>query len=117
MIITKQYIIGVDEVGRGPIAGPVAVGAFVLLNGRARKLFKGVKESKQLTEKQREEWFGLIKKVKEEGKVDYCVTFQSEKVIDTKGLSFAIKKALATSLKRLKDTNFKISLSTQIPQP
>jgi ribonuclease HII len=34
--------------------------------------------------------------------VDFCVTFQSEKVIDNKGLSFAIKKALRTSLLALK---------------
>ena len=53
----KKFLIGIDEVGRGPIAGPVAVGAFVFLNSEAKKIFRGVKESKQLTEVKREEWF------------------------------------------------------------
>ena len=93
-----KYSIGIDEVGRGPIAGPVAVGAFVFLKPEAKKLFRGVKESKQLSEQKREYWFGLIQEAKRSGLVDFHVTFQSEKVIDTKGLSYAIKKALSTSL-------------------
>ncbi|MES3031071.1 MAG: ribonuclease HII [Patescibacteria group bacterium] len=95
------YTIGIDEVGRGPIAGPVAVGAFVFLKPKAKKLFKGVKESKQLSENKREEWFRKILEVQKSGQADFCVTFQSEKVIDTKGLSFAIKKCLETSLNSL----------------
>lgn len=94
----KLRLVGIDEVGRGPIAGPVAVGAFTFITSNASKLFRGVKESKQLTEQKREEWFSTIEQAKEDGHVDFCVTFQSEKVIDTKGLSFAIRKALATSL-------------------
>lgn len=96
-----RYIIGIDEVGRGPIAGPVAVGAFVFLNSDAKKLFKGVKESKQLSEVQREKWFSIIKLAKEEGWVDFAVSFQSSKVIDKKGIVFAIKTALAKSLRAL----------------
>ncbi len=97
-----KYLIGIDEVGRGPLAGPVAVGAFVFLTKDAKKLFKGVKESKQLSEEKREEWFGKIQKYKKEGYIDFAVTFQSEKVIDTKGLSFAIRNALKISLNKLK---------------
>lgn len=115
-----KYVIGIDEVGRGPIAGPVAVGAFVFLKiNEAKKFFKGVKESKQLSEKEREIWFEKISKMREgddrgndlglgSGKTrdyknlaDFAVTFQSEKVIDKKGLSFAIKKCLETSLEKL----------------
>ncbi|MES2216229.1 MAG: ribonuclease HII [Patescibacteria group bacterium] len=96
-----KYIIGIDEVGRGPIAGPVAVGSCVFLTPQARKLFRGVKESKQLTEEQREMWFARIEEARESGHVDFCVTFQSHRIIDTKGLSFAIRTALATSLESL----------------
>ena len=96
------YLMGIDEVGRGPIAGPVAVGAFVFLNPKAIRLFRGVKESKQLSEEKREEWFKKIEKVRDDGLIDFCVTFQSEKIIDTKGLSFAIKNALRLSIKKLK---------------
>ncbi len=92
------YSIGIDEVGRGPIAGPVAVGAFVFLKPQSRRLFRGVKESKQLTEQKREEWFSIIEGAEKAGHITYSVTFQSEKIIDTKGLSFAIKAALNVSL-------------------
>ncbi len=95
------YLIGIDEVGRGPIAGPVAVGAFVFLTKTSSKLFGGVKESKQLTEVKREEWFKKILEVQKKGHIDFAVTFQSEKIIDTKGLSFAIKNALRMSINKL----------------
>jgi ribonuclease HII len=97
-----KYLIGIDEVGRGPIAGPVAVGAFVFLKNEARKFFKGVKESKQLTEEKREEWYAKILEAHKLGLINFAVTFQSKKVIDEKGISFAIKKALAMSLIKLK---------------
>ncbi len=97
-----KYLIGIDEVGRGPIAGPVAVSAFVFLDPKAKRIFRSVKESKQLDEKSREKWFAIINDAKRKGLVDFCVTFQSEKVIDNKGLSFAIKNALSTSLFALK---------------
>lgn len=97
-----KYLIGIDEVGRGPIAGPVAVGAFVFLKSDAKKFFMGVKESKQLKEEKREEWYAKILEAQKLGLINFAVTFQSEKIIDNKGLSFAIKKALATSLIKLK---------------
>ena len=90
-----RYLIGIDEVGRGPIAGPVAVGAFVFLKVSAKTFFKGVKESKQLTEEKREMWFGKIEAAQKDGLINFAVTVQSEKVIDIKGLSFAIKKAMS----------------------
>lgn len=95
-------LIGIDEVGRGPIAGPVAVGAFVFLVSGASSYFKGVRESKQLKGEKREEWFGRILEMKKKGLINFEVTFQSEKVIDKKGISFAIKRALKISLKKLK---------------
>lgn len=97
-----KYPIGIDEVGRGPIAGPVAVGAFVLLKPESKKYFKGVKESKQISEERREMWFKEIKMAKKLGLINFAVTFQSEKVIDSKGLSFAIRNALRISLSKLK---------------
>ncbi|MCX6718925.1 MAG: ribonuclease HII [Candidatus Taylorbacteria bacterium] len=94
-------IVGIDEAGRGPLAGPVSVGAFAFLKPTASRLFKGVKESKQLSEKKREEWFAIIQRSKRSGVIDFCVTMKSNEIIDSKGLSFAIKSALATSLKAL----------------
>lgn len=100
----KRFLIGIDEVGRGPIAGPVAVGAFLIPSGdlkkmiQVKKIFRGVRESKQLSAENREEWFAKIVEAKKAGLIDYAVSFQSEKVIDSRGISFAIRKALAASL-------------------
>lgn len=113
------YTIGIDEVGRGPIAGPVAVGAFVFLKPAARSLFRGVKESKQLSEAKREEWFTRIQFAQKAGQVNFAVTFQSEKIIDTKGLSYAIKTALLTSLYalRIKPKSVRVLLDGGLKAP
>jgi len=50
-------VVGVDEAGRGPLAGPVVAAACILPEGAA---LPGVNDSKQLTEKQREAAFGPI---------------------------------------------------------
>jgi len=56
-------IIGIDEAGRGPLAGPVAVGGVRInvkrkaKNEKLWRIFSGIKDSKQLTERQREKWF------------------------------------------------------------
>jgi len=96
------YIIGIDEAGRGPIAGPIAVGSFVFLNPEVRVLFKSVKESKQLNESQREAWFHTIDSLKHRGHVNYSVSFISHHIIDSKGLTFSVKKGLAECLTALK---------------
>ena len=70
---TTKYIIGIDEVGRGPLAGPVAVCAFLIKDekflesaiGKAYgKVLPKLKDSKKLSKKQREVWFEFLKKQK-----------------------------------------------------
>ncbi len=97
-----KYLIGIDEVGRGPIAGPVAVGAFVFLMKDAKKHFRGVKESKQLNEEKREKWYKVIEEKCDQKLIAFSVCFQSEKVIDKKGISFAIKKCMENCFAELK---------------
>ena len=53
-----QYICGIDEVGRGPLAGPVMAGA-VILPRDARILH--INDSKKLTPKRREELYEVIR--------------------------------------------------------
>ena len=103
----SRVIIGIDEVGRGPIAGPVTVGA-CQLNVSHRELQKRIKQtelplrdSKKLTAKQREEWFRIIKDWQKEG---VCITVTSSvsvDVIDRIGIAPAIARALHTCLKKL----------------
>ena len=59
--IKKNHIIGIDEAGRGPLAGPVVV-AGVKLKSRNKnlKIFRHIRDSKKLSQKQREEWFSLL---------------------------------------------------------
>jgi ribonuclease HII len=59
-----QLVAGVDEAGRGPLAGPVVAAAVILpahwRQGGAPKDLRELNDSKQLTETQREEFFGLL---------------------------------------------------------
>ena len=95
----KKWIVGIDEVGRGPLAGPVAVCALCFPVDFKQANFRHFKDSKKLSEKQREIWLQKIKQCME---IKFRVCFQSEKIIDGKGISFAIRKSLATALKALK---------------
>lgn len=53
-----RTVVGIDEAGRGPLAGPVVAAAVVFPSGT---LIKGVEDSKKLSEKKREELFPMIK--------------------------------------------------------
>ena len=107
---------GIDEAGRGPIAGPVAVGVFrsdlsiIDLKKSIKKTGLKLRDSKKLTHKERENWFEIIKKWKKEGKCDYSVTLVSAKEIDRIGIVPSINKALSNSLYKLQTTNYKLVL-------
>ena len=94
-----RYIIGIDEVGRGPLAGPVAVCALAA-TPHMLKHFRGIKDSKQLSEAQREEWLRLIK-LHRGDELRFAVSMVSAKEIDAHGITLAIRKALASSLAKL----------------
>lgn len=68
-------ICGVDEAGRGPLAGPVFAAAVVLPRGEE---IDGLNDSKKLTEKKREQLFPVIC----EKALAFCVASASEKEID-----------------------------------
>lgn len=117
---TIKYIIGIDEVGRGPLAGPVAVCSFLIKDkdfiescisltdkkpalpaGRLPKL----RDSKKLSKKQREKWFEYLKVAKTEGLCDYAISFVSPENIDKFGIVKCIQKALNESLKKVAAQN------------
>ncbi|MES2088133.1 MAG: ribonuclease HII [Patescibacteria group bacterium] len=98
-----KFLIGIDEVGRGPIAGPVAVGAFcvpVKFQDELLKFFpkNQIRDSKKLKPLVREEIYERLSLAKKSGQIEFTVIFSSSKIIDTRGLSFAIKNALAQTL-------------------
>lgn len=100
------YLIGIDEVGRGPLAGPVAVGV-LKWKVKSEKLkveegwFRGLRDSKKLSPKAREAWMVKIEEAQSEGWLEYAVAFVSPSVIDRKGIVHAITTALARALKNL----------------
>ncbi len=97
--------IGIDEVGRGPIAGPVAVGAFlVLADGFENDIAAfpvPLRDSKQLSSVQREAWYEKIAEWQADGKCDFSVVMISAGEIDSHGITKAIKKALAEALEEI----------------
>ncbi len=96
-----KYIIGIDEVGRGPLAGPVAVGAVAVPRGFDEKLFAGIKDSKKLSPELRQMWFKKIKTLAADRKLSYTVSFVSSQKIDSWGLTKAISTALERSVSKL----------------
>ena len=96
-----KTVVGIDEVGRGPIAGPVAVCALCLQNNFDKNKFKNFRDSKKLSHKQRLVWLEKINEERDKGNIVYKVSFESNKVIDDKGIVFAITRALENSLKYL----------------
>jgi ribonuclease HII len=94
-------IAGIDEAGRGPLAGPVAVGAAIIPDSFNKRFFKGIKDSKQLTEEERELWYSLAKEAKKKGELDFKVCLVSEKVIDRHGISFALRLGIRRCLSGL----------------
>jgi ribonuclease HII len=90
----KKYIAGVDEVGRGALAGPVCVCA-VLLNKNiflSKKDFRGLRDSKQLSPEKREAFARVARSCK--GVEDVRVACVANTIIDKRGIVKAI--AIAT---------------------
>lgn len=95
-----RYIVGIDEVGRGPLAGPVvvaAVAASTNLELRTSNLGLELKDSKKLTERQREKWFEWIRK----SKIVYAASAVYPKVIDRINVTNAANLAATRALARL----------------
>ena len=119
----KKFIIGVDEAGRGPLAGPITIGAIVIgpLNSRPAKggarlvppaslslkrgersgtakskILKDIKDSKKLTPRQREKWLEILK-----NNFEYKTASISSKIIDRIGIQKAVSLAVARVLHKI----------------
>ena len=90
-----RYIIGVDEVGRGPLAGPVTVAAVC---AKSFRKFRGIRDSKKFSEKQRGEW---LKKINGTQGLKISVSSVGPALIDRLGISAAARLAVGRCLKKL----------------
>jgi ribonuclease HII len=86
---------GCDEVGRGCIAGPVVAAAVILPKDYKNEL---IKDSKKLSEKQREHLYDIIIK----DSIDYSIAQISESVIDRINILQASILAMQTAISKLK---------------
>ena len=90
-----EYIAGVDEVGRGPLAGPVVAAAVILPPDFA---VLGVNDSKKLSEKRREELYDVILGEA----VDWSIGMLDPEVIDRINILEATKEAMAEAVAGLR---------------
>ena len=88
------YICGVDEAGRGPLAGPVCAAAVILPE---HLQIPGLTDSKKLTDKKRRELYPIIK----EQAIAYGIGFASEKEIDEINILQATFLAMQRALDQL----------------
>ena len=93
------HVAGMDEAGRGALAGPVAVGAVILPNDPAflAQTLTGVRDSKQMTPLERESLAPRIKEVA----LTWSVAFASSEEIDALGIVHATRLAALRTLNRL----------------
>lgn len=96
-----KYTIGIDEAGRGPLAGPVSVGVACVPVGFNWEQIPGVNDSKKLTEKKREEIFVIAQRLHKEGKLQVEVVMVSAKTIDTIRIVASITKAMQKALSKI----------------
>ncbi|XJZ28480.1 ribonuclease HII [Bacillota bacterium Lsc_1132] len=90
-----RSIAGIDEVGRGPLAGPVVAAAVILPEDF---YLPGIDDSKKLTEHKREEYASIIRKEADA----VSVSFIEPAVIDSINIYEATKKAMSAAIASLK---------------
>ena len=88
-----KNLCGIDEAGRGPLAGPLVVAGVIL-----EKEILGLNDSKVLSEKKREKLFDEIKE-----KSKYHIVFKSAKEIDDFGISFCLKSSILEIMQNLQE--------------
>lgn len=121
-----KYVIGIDEVGRGPVAGPVCVGAVLMTRenydefkkvvarlktetGGRKKLSKtdefyklgDLRDSKKLTENRRNAWSEKIHQWQKDGMLDFEYGTLTAKKIDQIGIAGALRKCVEIALEKV----------------
>jgi ribonuclease HII len=104
-------VIGIDEVGRGPVAGPVTVCAVYLSDSKQAEMeyFNNiVMDSKMLSKDSRFNIFQIIRKNKENSNLVYAVSSRSAKHVDKHGINKAIHSCMISCLKSLEKKGIKV---------
>ncbi len=91
------FIAGVDEVGRGPLYGPVVTAAVILPKGY---ILEGLNDSKKLTAKKRDKFYDIIKR----DAVSIGIGIKSPERIDEINIYAATKEAMYEAIEALEPT-------------
>lgn len=89
-----KYVCGVDEAGRGPLAGPVCSAAVILPNNI---IIEGANDSKKLSEKKREYLFDVIKSIA----ISYSIAYASVEEIENMNILNATMLAMKRAVEGL----------------
>jgi len=90
-------VVGVDEVGRGPLAGPLVTAAVSLPTDRRPAWLRELRDSKQLTARQRARLAPLI----QEGALQWAIGWVDADQLDEIGMSAALRLACRRAIQQL----------------
>ena len=103
-----QYIIGIDEAGRGPLAGPVVAAAVYLPDGFDTT---GINDSKKLSSKKRELFYNKITRA-----CPYAISEVDEKLIDEINIREATKLAMRKVVYNMSEADFVLVDGNFVPE-
>lgn len=103
-----KLVCGVDEAGRGPLAGPVYAAAVILPENIE---IEGLDDSKKLSEKKREQLYGVIT----EKALDYCIAFASVEEIEEYNILNATMLAMERAVEGLQKCDMAIIDGNRMP--
>lgn len=104
---SNEYLAGVDEVGRGPLAGPIVAACVVLDLNSLDNIILEINDSKKLSEVKREELSEIIKK----NALDYSISICDNNEIDEKGIGVCNNAVFLNSVAKLEKVRPDIVLS------
>ena len=97
-----RFVLGVDEAGRGPLAGPVAVGVVRAPEGYDfLGIFPDLNDSKKISEKKRERIFELLVAEQAAGNIRFCVKSVAAPIIDRSGIAAAVHSSVHAGIREL----------------
>ena len=94
-----EFVVGLDEVGRGPLAGPVVAAAVCFKEKNLPPFVENIRDSKKISQKQREGWYKFLA---EQPDIKWGIGLVSEKIIDRINILEATKLAMKRAIEALK---------------
>jgi len=115
--MNPRFTIGIDEVGRGPLAGPMTVCALIVPATFNLKQLLGVRDSKKMSDKDREEWYQKARVWKRGGKINFYIRSISAKKIDEIGIARATRYLVRRALQDVNEQGVRVKLDGLLYAP